>query len=689
MDGRKNFAYGTVLTPPTPAASGGTLVLAAGNGSRFPDPAVDGAFNTVVWASGSNPLSSNAEIIRVTARAGDVLTITRQQESTSARTIVAGDQVALAITDKLLDDLQSAIADVLTVAPSDASAALKATASFVCDGTEDDLTISAALSSLPFAGGVVTCLPGNYFFGTTASSFVYGVNTKGGLTLKGSGRRQGAIFHVPAATSATCAVKMAATNGGSQTVRDVFITFDDPTATYCHGIWMQSAEAQVYDCCVTHSSGHGIILDGEPSVIGGAPVNGGTSGTIRGCEVQQAGAGCSTAFQGQAADAYVVTGLHENAVITGCFVNGGSDSAGGTLAGALVNGNSYTALTVTPLTHGMTAGEQVVIETQLTTPPTRQIITLAADAAAGATALTVTSFTANFSYTAAPTVLVCSYTKMQTRAGFRLDAITHLDDCHAYFCYQTGLNGNQASVCIEGGEYETNGWTNMRLLGSLIAQAVHNQVSGINTYGDTAYCSIFCFGCLSMTFTNNYIDGGPANNAAYFQSCNSTTITGNTFVNGTTTFGSFNSGLQMQSCADCVVVGNTVTNNLAPGPGGTRLGANFFSCSNIIVANNNFKVTTGTALAQASCTGKFANNLGYNPVGVVTVAVPASTVAVAAVPYDRTFYITAGAAATTIAISGGPTITLTASVLNQVRLPASQTMTPTYVNPPTWVVEGE
>lgn len=81
---------------------------------------------------------------------------------------------------------------------------------------------------------------------------------------------------------------------------------------------------------------------------------------------------------------------------------------------------------------------------------------------------------------------------------------------------------------------------------------------------------------------------------------------------------------------------------------------------------------------------------GYNPVGVVTVAVPTSGTAVAAAPYDRTFYITAASSGTTtVAISGGPTITIPASSLVPVFVPAGETLTPTYTTAPTWVVEGQ
>jgi hypothetical protein len=64
-------------------------------------------------------------------------------------------------------------------------------------------------------------------------------------------------------------------------------------------------------------------------------------------------------------------------------------------------------------------------------------------------------------------------------------------------------------------------------------------------------------------------------------------------------------------------------------------------------------------------------------------------VAVAAAGYDRTFYVTAGATATTMTISNGPAVVIPALAMGTVRVPAGQTVTPTYANAPTWVVEGE
>lgn len=102
-DAHKNLAYSTVATAPSPASSGTSLVVAAGDGAKF--PAVP--FNATIWPINTQPTTANAEIVTVTARSTDTLTITRAQESTSARTVVIGDQIAATITAKSLTDIES------------------------------------------------------------------------------------------------------------------------------------------------------------------------------------------------------------------------------------------------------------------------------------------------------------------------------------------------------------------------------------------------------------------------------------------------------------------------------------------------------------------------------------------------------------------------------------------------------
>lgn len=100
----------------------------------------------------------------------------------------------------------------------------------------------------------------------------------------------------------------------------------------------------------------------------------------------------------------------------------------------------------------------------------------------------------------------------------------------------------------------------------------------------------------------------------------------------------------------------------------------------------------GTHLYNLNGSGallQFKNCQGLNPFGTQSIAVPSTTVATAALPFDATFYVTAGASGTTtMAISGGPTITVPANACVPVLVPAGKTLTPTYTSSPTWVVEG-
>lgn len=102
-DAHKNFAYTTIATAPSPATTGTSLVVAAGTGKLFPTA----PFNAICWPAEVQPLSTNAEIVRVTAVATDTFTIARKQESTTAQTITAGFQIDAGITVKTLTDAEN------------------------------------------------------------------------------------------------------------------------------------------------------------------------------------------------------------------------------------------------------------------------------------------------------------------------------------------------------------------------------------------------------------------------------------------------------------------------------------------------------------------------------------------------------------------------------------------------------
>lgn len=104
MDAHRNFAYGTIITAPSPALTGTSLTVGTGQGARFTAPC-----NATVWPAGELPLDSNAEIVRITAVVGDVLTIVRQQEGSSGRSVIVGDQIANTITVKVVTDIEDAV----------------------------------------------------------------------------------------------------------------------------------------------------------------------------------------------------------------------------------------------------------------------------------------------------------------------------------------------------------------------------------------------------------------------------------------------------------------------------------------------------------------------------------------------------------------------------------------------------
>jgi hypothetical protein len=102
FDAHKNFAVSSVAVAPSPAASGTSLTVATGEGARFPAA----PFNGTVCPAQALATPANAEIVRVTAIAGDVLTIVRAQEGTTARAMAIGDLIAATITAKTVTDIE-------------------------------------------------------------------------------------------------------------------------------------------------------------------------------------------------------------------------------------------------------------------------------------------------------------------------------------------------------------------------------------------------------------------------------------------------------------------------------------------------------------------------------------------------------------------------------------------------------
>jgi hypothetical protein len=86
LDGVKNFSK--VSTSTGYDASATSIVLASGHGAKLPDPATAN-YNLTWWDATTYPSPEddpNVEIVRVTGKSTDTLTVTRAQEGTSAST---------------------------------------------------------------------------------------------------------------------------------------------------------------------------------------------------------------------------------------------------------------------------------------------------------------------------------------------------------------------------------------------------------------------------------------------------------------------------------------------------------------------------------------------------------------------------------------------------------------------------
>lgn len=103
FDNHTNLAYAIVVTAPTPATSGTSLVVTAGLGASLGTP----PFNMIIWPTGASPTTNNAEIVRVTNISTDTLTIARTQEGSSARTVIVGDQIAATMSAKTFTDIEA------------------------------------------------------------------------------------------------------------------------------------------------------------------------------------------------------------------------------------------------------------------------------------------------------------------------------------------------------------------------------------------------------------------------------------------------------------------------------------------------------------------------------------------------------------------------------------------------------
>lgn len=243
-DAHINFGYGVIATAPSPATSGTTATLTTG------DEILNGTppFNATIWPTASQPLKSNSEIVRITAinTGTRVITFTRTQESTTARTVVVGDQISATITNKTLTDIENTISPLTNNAGNLGINTVTANEKLTLNGNfqvKDADTATKAYrfrtsgSNLDFdfagSGLYLSGYPNADFTGT--QQFYLGIDTSGNVNAFGVWRYQTAPFGTTKITIDTAAVAPLAVVGNISATGNITTGYVAKTAAYTIG----------------------------------------------------------------------------------------------------------------------------------------------------------------------------------------------------------------------------------------------------------------------------------------------------------------------------------------------------------------------------------------------------------------------------------------------------------------------
>lgn len=156
MSNLKDYGTSTVLTAPSPADSGTSLVVQSGHGARFPAA----PFYVTVHPSSELPTLDNAEKLLVTAKSTDTFTIDRAEGDTSAQSIEAGWRISNSL---FLGDIPDTFDDLTDGATNKA---FTSTLKTKLDGIEAAADVTDA-TNVDAAGATMntdTTLAGNGYF---------------------------------------------------------------------------------------------------------------------------------------------------------------------------------------------------------------------------------------------------------------------------------------------------------------------------------------------------------------------------------------------------------------------------------------------------------------------------------------------------------------------------------------------
>ena len=105
------FANNAVSVLSSSVTTSSTSMTVA-NGAGFPALSGDDYFTVTLYALDTNGNETGWEIVKVTARTGNVLTVTRAQEGTTATAWAAGTRTELRLTASMLNDVATATASI-------------------------------------------------------------------------------------------------------------------------------------------------------------------------------------------------------------------------------------------------------------------------------------------------------------------------------------------------------------------------------------------------------------------------------------------------------------------------------------------------------------------------------------------------------------------------------------------------
>lgn len=242
-------------------------------------------------------------------------------------------------------------------------------------------------------------------------------------------------------------------------------------------------------------------------------------------------------------------------------------------------------------------------------------------------------------------------------------------------CLYAGLqigDGSNANAVIGGWIVTNTG------IGINLWNTSHTYFVGTVTQGNHKNGLAVITGCTMTTFSGWIESNGITTGVANLEDNSKDSIYEAYFFGRTTsnkiTIGATAEGITFRSCH----FSNAPKITLADGSTNTQ----FLSCRTLAIADITDN-SGGKALVQ-NCTPA-------NPVGKVSVEVPSSDDTVAAVPYDRIFYVfanTLGAVTLILSTVGSYTLHLTASTYMALTVPAGISMQVGYSHAPSWTVQG-